>query len=205
MRIKWNEIYEVKGWRWDVNLTTYKLTGQVVACKEHSMKWDKPGFETRLCIYQLYDLASLLISLTGFLIGKMVTRTLIINNGHEDSMGECKWKQTCVHAFHTYFWSMWEYSMISPHSAVWGKVAEYFRTSAQESLLLTLRRWWKHLANRSFHSLQIFKTCTTSIQTSCKRFSPLRSTYPLPRGTPPPWPVPSFLLRLLRLPCPSKA
>lgn len=52
----------------------------------------------------------------------MVTRTLIINNGREDSMGESKWKQACVHAFHTYFWGIWEYGMISPHSAVWGKV-----------------------------------------------------------------------------------
>ena len=158
-----------------------------------------------LCIYQLYDLVSLLISLTGFLIGIMVTRTLIINNGHEDSMGECKWKQTCMHAFHTYFLSIWEYGMISSHNTVWGKVGEYFRTSAQESLLLILRRWWKNLANGSFHSLKIFKTCTTSIQTPYKRFCPLRSMYLLPWGTPPSWPVLSFLLGLPCLPCPSKA
>ena len=45
-----------------------------------------------------------------------------------------------VHAFRTYFLSIWEYGMIPSHSTVWGKAGEYFRTSAQESLLLTLRR-----------------------------------------------------------------
>lgn len=181
MRIKWDKVYKVKGWRWDVNLTN------LIQAKQWHAKsigdWGKikldlePGSAFTSCV----TLSSLLISLTDFLVCIMGIRTLTIR-----TVMKIQWenvsgnKYACMH-FTNIYWTYNEYDIMEIRG-VWGKVEEYFRKGAQESPLLARSMWWKSLANGSFHLLQIFPTCTTSTQTTYKNFSPSRGTYPLPWG-----------------------